>query len=309
MSNEERRAAHDWLVVERWPSSWLYVPCNKPQLFDKAATSDAEALILDLEDAVPLPAKDQARRDLAEWLENRGVGKSPGLHNEKPVWVRINAEHVEDDLSSLFRRDGSALCTGVILAKSEPTPLARVEQISQGRLPVIGLVESAAGLKALDQMSASRSVVTFGIGEVDLLADLRIERRPSTETVVDTIRLQVVMACAAFNLRAPLAPTSTDVNDIETFAITTQRFLDLGFRGRTAIHPKQASVINKVFIPSSEDIDAAREVVDRFEQASDGVTLDESGRLIDAAVVRSAVELLERASIRQADATSSGRPK
>lgn len=126
---------------------------------------------------------------------------------------------------------------------------------------------------------------------------------------MDAIRLQVVMGCAAAGLRAPLAPTSTDVRDLDTFSLTTKKFLELGFRGRTAIHPKQASLINKVFMPAFEDIEAAQEIVDRFERASDGVTLDSSGRLIDAAVVRSAIELLERAARSQDEVTSSRRTK
>lgn len=282
-----------------WPASWLYVPASKPSLFTKGAGSDAEALILDLEDSVPQPEKGQARRELKEWLTANALdadGGPRGSAHGKPVWVRVNAEQISEDAAAVMGPEGVALCAGIILAKAEPAVVTELEDITGGRLPVIGLVESAAGLKGLDQMAASPSVETFGLGEVDLLADLRMRRSPAAEAAVDAIRLQVVVTCAAAGIRAPLAPTSTDFRDLGAFAETTRKFQDLGFRARTAIHPGQCPVINSVFTPTAEDVTAARRILDHSAQASGGVTLDDSGRLIDAAVVRGALETLERAT-------------
>lgn len=292
-----------------WPSSWLYVPASKPSLFDKAVDSSAEALILDLEDAVPQPEKAQARQDVAEWLTANGARGEVGHVNGKPIWVRINAEHVTQDVAALVGPDGAALCAGVILAKAEPEVLETLHEVTRGALPVIGLVESAAGLRALDQMAAFSGVETFGIGEVDLLADLRMRRSSATTAAVDVIRLQVVMACAAAGLRAPLAPTSTDFRDLDAFAETTRTFQDLGFRARTAIHPGQCTVINTVFTPTAEDIDAAQRILDHSARASGGVALDDAGRLIDAAVVRGAAETLERAAVGREPGTADARPE
>ncbi|GAA1661737.1 CoA ester lyase [Citricoccus zhacaiensis] len=299
VNDDVRRQGLADTTAVAWPASWLYVPASKPSLFTKAAGSDAEALILDLEDSVPHPDKRQARRELTAWLTANAVdadGGPRGSVHGKPVWVRINAEHVTEDAAAVMGPESEALCAGVILAKAEPAVVAELEDITGGRLPVIGLVESATGLKGLDRMAASPSVVTFGIGEVDLLADLRMRRSPAAEAAVDALRLQVVVSCASAGLRAPLAPTSTDFRDLGAFAESTRKFQDLGFRARTAIHPGQCPVINSVFTPTAEDVTAARRIMDHSAQASGGVTLDDSGRLIDAAVVRGALETLERAT-------------
>lgn len=314
MSNEVQ--AEEWAPQGRgaWPTSWLYVPANKPALLEKAAHSHADALIVDLEDAVPQPEKGRARRTLTEWMSARAVSRTEliaaaqtnsgqaenaaehraGSVNGKPVWVRINAGHVAEDIAALTGPDGIVLCTGVVLAKAEPEALAELEGVTKNRIPIIGLVESAVGLRKLEEMATSESVVTFGIGEVDLLADLRMRRSYAAEAAIDAIRLQVVIICAAAGLRAPLAPTSTDFRDLSAFAASTRKFQDLGFRARTAIHPAQCAVVNTAFTPTGEEIDEARKIVDRSAKASGGVTLDDSGRLIDAAVVRGAIETLER---------------
>lgn len=315
MNDDARYEVSAGTPLEAWPASWLYVPANQPSLFAKGAASAAGALILDLEDAVPQPEKEQARRGLAEWLTANAAQAAfttSGSHESapgKPVWVRINAEQITEDLAALIGPDGMARCAGVILAQAEPKALETLEEATHGSLPVIGLVESAAGLKALDQMAASEAMVTFGIGEVDLLADLRMRRSHTTEAAVDAIRLQVLLSCAAAGLRAPLAPTSTDFRDLDAFAETTRKFQDLGFRARTAIHPAQCEVINTVFTPTAEDITAARRIVERSAAVFGGVTLDDSGRLIDAAVVRGALETLERAGADGTPAASGAQPE
>ncbi|WP_313822706.1 aldolase/citrate lyase family protein, partial [Citricoccus sp.] len=265
MNDDVRHPAPADTAAVAWPASWLYVPASKPSLFAKATGSDAEALILDLEDSVPHPEKGRARRELTAWLTDNVVdaeGGPRGSVQGKPVWVRINAEHVREDAAAVMGPEGETFCAGLILAKAEPAVVTELEDITGGRLPVIGLVESAAGLGGLEQMAASPSVETFGIGEVDLLADLRMRRSPAAEAAVDAIRLQVVVTCAAAGLRAPLAPTSTDFRDLGAFAETTRKFQDLGFRARTAIHPGQCPVINSVFTPTAEDVTAARRILD-----------------------------------------------
>lgn len=312
VNDDVRRQGLAGTASVAWPASWLYVPASKPSLFIKAAGSDAEALILDLEDSVPHPEKGRARRDLSAWLRANTVNADGGTRSSvqgKPVWVRINAEHVREDATAVMGSDGATLCAGIILAKAEPAIVAELEDITGGRLPVIGLVESAAGLKGLEQMAASPSVETFGIGEVDLLADLRMRRSPASEAAVDAIRLQVVVTCAAAGLRAPLAPTSTDFRDLGAFTESTRKFKDLGFRARTAIHPGQCPVINSVFTPTAEDVTAARRILDHSAQASGGVTLDDAGRLIDAAVVRGALETLERATADRKHPDTPARPE
>jgi citrate lyase subunit beta/citryl-CoA lyase len=275
------------------PRSFLYVPANRPDLFPKATAGAADAVVLDLEDAVPLPDKPNARRSVRVWLEG-------GSTTSTELWVRINAGSVSEDLESVVR-PGLA---GVFLAACRVSgldeaarALARLEPdrgLVDGSVRVVGLVEDAAGLLELAEMSAHPRLTAFGIGEVDLLGDLRMARSPRSEAAVLGLRAHVVVHSAAAGLEAPVAPTSTDFRDLEAFAEGTRAMADLGFRSRTAIHPAQVPVIHDVLTPTADQEAAARDVVRRFEAAAQGVTTDASGRLIDAAVVRAARETLAR---------------
>ncbi|OZF29369.1 CoA ester lyase [Rhodococcus sp. 14-2483-1-2] len=268
--------------------SFLYVPANKPELFDKAVNGDTDAVIIDLEDAVPLPDKDRARNEVAQWLES-----TPSTGTQ--IWIRVTPEFMTQDLEAVA---GTGV-TGIMVAKCATESLTRADQFLEMRnLPdveLIGLIETAHSLRALPEMARCNRVRTFGIGEVDLLADLRITRSESTEAMIDAIRLSVVIDCAAAGLAAPIAPTSTDFRDLDGFVATTARFVQMGFRGRTALHPSQVPIINAALTPSADDVAAARRLVELYDVAQGGPTVDDSGRFVDEAVVRGAREILARA--------------
>lgn len=268
--------------------SFLYVPANKPELFDKAVNGDTDAVIIDLEDAVPLPDKDRARNEVAQWLESRSS-------TDTQIWIRVTPEFMTQDLEAVA---GTAV-TGIMVAKCSTDSLTRADRFLEMRnLPdveLIGLIETAHSLRALPEMARCNRVRTFGIGEVDLLADLRITRSESTESMIDAIRLSVVIDCAAAGLAAPIAPTSTDFRDLDGFVATTARFVQMGFRGRTALHPSQVPIINAALTPSADDVAEARRLVELYDVAKGGPTVDDSGRFVDEAVVRGAREILARA--------------
>ncbi len=183
----------------------------------------------------------------------------------------------------------------IVLAQADDE-LSRLEaERGVDRLGVVALVETAATLVALTRLARHSRVRSFGVGEVDLLADLRVRRTPGTDAAVDALRLEIVRHAAAAGLAAPVAPTSTDFRDLEAFARTTRHLVDLGFRSRTAIHPSQVRTINEVLTPDPVTLDRARKLIARAEAAGGGVTLDEEGRLVDAAVLREAHETLSRA--------------
>lgn len=287
------------------PRSLLYVPAVRPELFDKAVAGASDAVILDLEDAVPADRKTEARTHLRTWFESESSAGGDVLPtNETEVWIRVDPDSLGDDLD-VAARPG---VRGVVLAKCTAASLHATDEmlgrlegergLMTGTILVIGLLESARALVELGQMTAMGPrgrLLTFGIGEADLLGDLRMTRSERSAAALDALRVQVVVHCAATGLAAPVAPTSTAFRDLETFAETTRHFADLGFRSRTAIHPGQVPVVHEVLSPSVEEVDRAREVMTRFAAAAGGVTTDVDGRLIDAAVVRTAREVLERA--------------
>lgn len=304
------------------PRSFMYVPANKDELFPKAYAGNADALILDLEDAVSVGEKEKARASLREWLNSlrpnaprsqapdfapadiTPVGTfSPHRPEQRPqLWVRINAESIDADLDA-------AVCpaiSGIFLAKASKESISHAGRsldywemqrgLQPGSLGIIGLIESAASLRDAAEIGNHGRLATFGVGEVDLLADLRMSREERTGSAVDSIRVQVVIAAAAAGLLPPVAPTSTMIRDLEGFDETSRHLHALGFRSRTAVHPSQIEVIHRVFTPSPEEARAAKDLLDRFDRMAGGVATDESGRMIDLAVVRAARETLERAS-------------
>ncbi|SDE10938.1 HpcH/HpaI aldolase/citrate lyase family protein [Nocardioides lianchengensis] len=266
------------------PRSFLYVPADRPDLFDKAAAGPADAIVLDLEDAVPAAGKTAARDAVRRWLPS-----SPATGAE--VWARISPLALDDDLAAVYH----PRLAGLLLAGCTPEVLDRVAATTPADLRLVGLVESAAALVALPTMAAHPRLTAFGVGEVDLLGDLRVARTPRTDAVVAQLRTLVVVHSAAAGLEPPVAPTSTDFRDLDAFAESTRLALDLGFRSRTAIHPGQVPVIHDALTPSAEEVAAARDLVRRFDEADGGGTVDASGRFVDAAVVRGARETLSRA--------------
>lgn len=281
-------------VARVLPRSFLYVPGNRPDLFIKGAGGPADAIVLDLEDAVPVPEKDSARREVIAWLSGRTSEPSG-----PEVWVRVSPEFLADDLDAAVRPG----VQGLFLAKCSTEHLDAVSsilfaleherQISPG-LDVVGLVETAEAVRDLARITEHPRLTSLGIGEVDLLGDLRMTRSHRTAGAINALRTQIVVHCSAAGLAAPVAPTSTDFRDLEAFEESTRQLLDLGFRSRTAIHPSQIDAIHAVTTPSPDALVEAQAIVDRFAQAEGGVTLDARGRLIDAAVVREALETLGR---------------
>jgi citrate lyase subunit beta/citryl-CoA lyase len=160
----------------------------------------------------------------------------------------------------------------------------------------VGLVETAASYAGLAALLRQPGLTTVGIGEVDLLADLGITRSTRTAGVIDWLRGNVVLQCAAAGRAAPIAPTSTDFRDLDAFAESTRLFIELGFGSRTAIHPSQVRVIHDEMEPSSQEVAEAADVLARYDDAGQGVALDAHGRLIDAAVVRQARRILSRSA-------------
>ena len=276
------------------PRSFLYVPANRPDLYEKGVAGSADALVIDLEDAVPVPEKDAARRELTAWLDAR-----PAAQAGPEIWVRVSPEFLADDLDAAVRPG----VRGLFLAKCSAEQLDAAapllaswedEREISPRLDVVGLVETAAALRDLAVITTHPRLTTLGIGEVDLLGDLRMTRSLRTAAAIDSFRTQIVVHCAAAERSAPVAPTSTDFRDLVAFEESTRHLLDLGFRSRTAIHPSQLAVIHTVSSPSEESLAEAQQVLDQFERSQGGITLDARGRLIDAAVVREARETMGR---------------
>lgn len=261
--------------------SALYVPGDQPEKLAKALRRGADALIVDLEDAVPVAAKEAARAAVAAWVA--------GLADGGPeIWVRVNpGELGHEDLRAVALPG----VTGVCVAKTESA--AEIEAVDRvlARAPwiqVSPLLESGAAVLDALQIARAPRVVRLQLGEADLRADLGVEPGPQ-EVELLWARSQVVLASAAARIGAPLAPVSTDFTDLDGLRASTLALRRLGFRGRACIHPNQLAVVNEVFTPSPDELARARALVARYDGS---VMLDEEGRMVDEAVIRQARRLL-----------------
>lgn len=267
--------------------SYLYVPGDRPDRLSGARERGADALIADLEDAVAPPNKAKARELVSDWIR-------PGPGPQQ--WVRINAESVAEDLAAVVVPG----LTGIVVPKAEPALLAKVNGALNADIALIPLIETALGLLQAFQVASAPRVLRLGIGEADLIAELGLRPGPDRAELAG-VRLQVVTASAAAGIARPVGATSTDFRDLEAFRAGAELLARQGFRGRTTIHPAQVPVVHSVFSPSAGDVAAARDIVERFEQAGGGPVVDAAGRFVDLAVVRSAREILALAEAGEFD--------
>jgi citrate lyase subunit beta/citryl-CoA lyase len=282
--------------------SYLYVPGDAPDKLAKAFDRGADAVVLDLEDAVPAAAKRRARDLVAGCLRER----DPAAAGQ--AFVRV------DDLVADIDAVTHASLVGVVVPKATPQRLRLVNDrldraesaagLPPGRVRTIPLVESAEGVLAAPAMARLPRVLRLGLGEVDLMADLGMDLGPDRAELL-SIRVGVVVASAAAGLAAPVGPTDPALSTTDGLAASTRRLLSLGFRARTAVHPRQVETINEVFVPTPDEVVAAREALRRFEaMQADGVGVGVvEGHLVDRAMLRSAQETLERWRLAHPDGT------
>jgi citrate lyase subunit beta / citryl-CoA lyase len=279
--------------------SYLYVPGDQPQKLSRSLDRGADAVIVDLEDAVAPAAKASARAAVAEWLRSR----APRENVE--VWVRINPGAAGHEDAAALVGPGLA---GVVAAKTQSAAdlvaldaaLRGAEAgagLPVGQVAVVPLLESAAAVLDASGVARGPRVRQLQIGEADLRADIGLPPGDG-ETELLHVRSHVVLVSAACGLAPPVGPVSTDFRDLTSFRMSTRALARLGFVSRACIHPAQVAVVNDVFTPTPEEIGRARALVARFEQAvaaGGGVLLDDAGRMVDEAVVRQARRLLGRA--------------
>ena len=261
--------------------SYLFVPGNRPERFDKACAAGADAVIVDLEDAVPLADKAAAREALAAWLSPR-----------QPVLVRINAfdtEWFEDDLA-LCARPGVA---GIVLPKAEhEAAIARLA--AAGAPAILPLIESGLGLWNAAALARLPRVELLVFGSIDFSFDMGIQE--GHETLLYA-RSQLVLASRVAGIAAPVDGVTTAFDEADRVHADTLRARALGFGGKLCIHPKQVAPVHEAFAPTAEQVTWAGRVVAAAAAAQGGaVALD--GKMVDRPVILIAQQMLEEAKRR-----------
>jgi citrate lyase subunit beta/citryl-CoA lyase len=282
----------------RLPRSYLFVPADRPERIDKALTSGADAVIVDLEDAVALGAKGAARDALAGWLEQRGrrpVGidmtqAQSEAARHPALLVRVNAASTvwfEDDLRACIHPS----VQGLVLPKAERVDeLARAAAFLPGRA-LLPLVETAAGMEGARALAGAPGVQRMIFGSLDFQADLDIE---DDGDALLLFRSHLVWMSRLGGIAAPVDGVTTNLQDPTAAAADARRARALGFGAKLCIHPRQVKAVHEAFMPSADQLDWAQRVL-AAAQAADGSAVAVDGKMVDAPVLLRARTLLGRA--------------
>lgn len=299
------------------PRSYLFVPGDRPERMPKAAASGADAVVLDLEDAVAEPAKAGARTAVARGLEAAwavdAIGGGSTTHStapDRPVWVvRINAEtsaHFETDLAWLAALErsrppppaASASAWAVMLPQAERADtLARVRQACPSA-DLLPLVESARGVAAAAALAAAPGVQRLVFGTLDYALDLGLEGEAADTLGLDMPAALLAIASRAVGIAAPVAGVTVVLDDPTRLLADFARMRALGFAAKLCIHPRQVAHVHAALRPPEAELAWARRVLDLVDQADPRApvgALQLDGRMVDRPVIERARQLLARA--------------
>jgi len=256
--------------------SYLFVPGDRPERYAKALAAGADAVIIDLEDAVAPSAKEHARAALRARL-------TP----QHPVLVRVNSADTAwfaDDIA-LAGLPGVA---GIVLPKAErPEDVTRLMQ--QGARAVLPLIESALGFHNALELARQPGVERLLFGSIDFSVDLGL-----TEGVEELqyFRSQLVLVSRLAGALPPVDGVTTTLDDIERITEDTRRARRNGFGGKLCIHPRQVAHVNDAFAPSAEEAAWAARVLQAVEN-TDGAAVALDGKMVDRPVILQAQAIME----------------
>lgn len=280
--------------------SYLYAPGSRPDVMEKALKAGADAVILDLEDAVAASAKEAARREVAALIARSGTRQGVELH------VRVNRGPDgadRDDVAAVTLPGLTGIRVPKAGAGDELHALAEwldeLEEragIAPGTVRVYPTIESATAVLAARELAAAPRVARLAFGATDFLADIGGPGAPDGPGTL-AARGALVLESRAAGIAAPVDSVHTDIADVEGLVRGARLARELGFFGKSIIHPRQIAPVHEVFTPSADDVAAARRVVAEAERAAErGVgasALD--GEFVDPAVVARARRVLEMA--------------
>lgn len=279
--------------------SLLYVPGNMPSMLQNVPIFAADAVIIDLEDAVPPTEKDAARRLVRRFLETY-------RERRQEVLVRINPLDTawgQDDLREIL----PAFPDGIRLPKADtPEIVERLDTllteheealgVEIGRFRILPSIESALGIiNCSDVAATSKRILGLAFGAEDYTASMEIERTRTGEELFNA-RSRVVWAAKAAGVQA-IDTIFSDVNDMEGFRREAELVKGLGYTGKSLVNPRQIEVVHDVFAPKPEEIAYALEVIEAIQRAREMGTgvISLRGKMVDAPVVKRAFRVLRTA--------------
>ncbi len=255
----------------------------------KAARSDADAIVFDLEDAVASSKKSEARKAIIKVLSGDSFDPEPEL------LVRINPFPTgRDDVVAILDGEVPTVLDGLVLPKVEGDD--EIEELVSAtaefgaELPVLALIETATGVLNAESIALSSATDALVFGAEDLAASLGATRT-NDGTEVLYAREHVLLAARAVGIDA-IDTVYPDISDLEGLETDTEFAVQLGYDGKLAIHPAQVAVIHEAIEPSGEQLEWARRVLDAGSQQEGVFEVD--GQMIDAPLLTQAKRILGR---------------
>ncbi|MFT4069774.1 HpcH/HpaI aldolase/citrate lyase family protein [Paraburkholderia sp.] len=263
------------------PRSYLFVPGNRPDRFDKAFAASADAVILDLEDAVQPGEKPAARAS---------VSAAVSADASRAAWVRINGPDTswfDDDAAALAAQSGVA---GIVLPKAETREqIDAVLAHAHPALSVLPIVETARGFASLAELCGTPRVQRIVFGTLDFQIDLGID---GDGEELHFFRSQIVLASRLAGIGAPVDGVSTTITDADVVEADARRGRRFGFGGKLCIHPKQIDAVHRAYAWSDADVAWARRVLAAVD-ASNGAAVAVDGKMVDMPVILKARGIME----------------
>lgn len=255
----------------------LFVPASRPERFAKAAASGADAVIVDLEDAVPESLKDEARGNL---------GAVAGL--AAPAFVRINAEGTpwhEADLEALHAHGLERICVPKV---EDAGLLDRIAARFPYAVTLIAQIETAGGLEHALEVARHRQVSQLAFGPADFFLDMGMS---NSAGMTQHALCRLAVASRAAGIAPPLDGPAFRIGDAEALADECRTAVACGAGGKLCIHPSQPVAVMEHFLPGAAEVEWASRIVGA---ASDGGARDVDGQMIDAPVIARARLVLQR---------------
>jgi len=271
----------------------LFVPGNRPDRIEKALASAADAVIIDLEDAVPIAQKEKVRLPVREILD-----KNPS----KRTYVRVNGlrtPYCKDDIEAVLSPNLSGIFLPKVESPADSFEIDRLlNELKAGDIDLIAICESAKGVEEIYSTVSAKTTSyrfsTVAFGAADYTLDLGIELTKKGRAL-DYPRSRIPVACRAAGIAAPLdTPWMIDIQDINGLIEDAKKAKAFGFQGKLIIHPNHIDVCNEIFSPTEQEISFAREVIEAFEEAErEGkAAISLSDKFIDYPIVEKARRVL-----------------
>lgn len=265
--------------------SFLFVSGIKKDDFKHCFVSEADAIVIDLEDSVPAERKKESRANVLEFCR---------LNSDKKFFIRVNdaqSDFFNDDMV-FIRELGLKFIMGIMLSKAEQKEHIESVLKNLGEVPIILLIESALGLQNLNLIAAHPCVKQLAFGAFDMILDLGLKDGYGKDFVLNYARVQMILSSRIYNLLPPINRVFPNTKDESKFKTHLEFVYSMGFSGALTFYPNQLSIINEIFSQGDKESEWAKEVL-RLSKLHKGEPFSFEGNRVDISTIKKAQGILK----------------